>query len=432
MKHANAVCRADEPAARVLAVNRFYWPDHSATAQILTDLCAHLADTGVAVTVVTSRKRYDDPKARLAARETRDGVQIHRVWTTRLGRDWAPARAVDYASFYLSAMIAMLRLAGRGDVILAKTDPPLISVAAWMVARIRGARLVNWLQDVFPEVAGALGMRWARGPGGTLLQRLRNLSLDAATANVVISEAMAARLAGEGVRPASLHVIRNWSCERIRPVAASRNPLRRDWGLEGRFTIGYSGNLGRAHAAPAVADLVRRTAGIDGLTWLFIGGGKGLDAVRRAAAETGADIRFQPYQPRERLSESLSAPDMHLVCLDPACEGLIMPSKLYGVLAAGRGVIALGARDGAVAQEVVPAGCGVALDIAAPESWAAAVRRIATPDVAARLGAQARAQYEAEHGAAGQLAAWRATLLSARTDNPASAEGMAAAATRAP
>jgi colanic acid biosynthesis glycosyl transferase WcaI len=157
-----------DPRPHLIAVNRFYWPDHSATSQLLTDLCEHLAANGFRVTVITSRMRYDAPDERLEAFEERNGVAIRRVRTTRLGRDRIAGRAVDYASFYASALAAMLRVAGPGDVILAKTDPPMISVPAMLAARLRGAHLVNWLQDVFPRLQGR--WEWAgpmvlRGPG---------------------------------------------------------------------------------------------------------------------------------------------------------------------------------------------------------------------------------------------------------------------------
>ena len=91
---------------RLIAVNRFFWPDHSATSQLLTDLARHLAQRGHEVTVIACRQRYDEPKAALSARETVDDVRIVRVWTTKLGRHWLPGRALDYATFYLAALVA--------------------------------------------------------------------------------------------------------------------------------------------------------------------------------------------------------------------------------------------------------------------------------------------------------------------------------------
>lgn len=146
---------------------------------------------GRRVTVITSRLRYDDPAADLPIREERNGVRIRRVRTSRFGRHWLPGRALDYASFYISATLALLREVRPGDTILAKTDPPLLSVPAWLVARLRGAELVNWCQDLYPELAAALGLRWAAGPLGRVLRRLRNASLRGARMNVAICAAMA-------------------------------------------------------------------------------------------------------------------------------------------------------------------------------------------------------------------------------------------------
>ena len=150
------------PARRRLFVNRFFNPDHSATSQILTDLCFALAARGHEVHVVTSRLRYDDPSASLAGEESASGVRIHRVWTSRFGRGALAGRAIDYLTFYLSALWRLVMLADRSTILVAKTDPPMISVVAALAARATGARLVNWTQDLFPEVAVAVGMRVMR------------------------------------------------------------------------------------------------------------------------------------------------------------------------------------------------------------------------------------------------------------------------------
>ena len=142
---------------RVVFVNRFCHPDHSATSQILSDLAAGLAAQGVAVTMIASRQRYDDPAAALPRREQWRGVEIQRVWTSRFGRRRLPGRALDYLSFYCSLPWTLWRLLRRGDVVVAMTDPPLVSLLVALVARLRGAVLVNWLQDLFPEVVINLG-----------------------------------------------------------------------------------------------------------------------------------------------------------------------------------------------------------------------------------------------------------------------------------
>lgn len=349
---------------RLFFVNRFFYPDHSATSQMLSDLAFALAADGYAVHVVTSRLRYDDPSAPLPDRETIKGVEVHRVRTTGFGRGHLAGRALDYLSFYIAATTRLLRLVGAGDLVVAKTDPPLISVPAGWVAGWRRARLINWLQDLFPEVAGALGMGLAKGAIGRLLLWLRNRSLQGAAMNVAIGEGMRQRLLDLGVAPARVAVVHNWSYdERIRPLAAAANPLRLEWGLADRFVVGYSGNLGRAHELEtllAAAELLRERADV---VFLFIGGGASMEGLRCEAKRLGIlNLMFRPYQPTERLEESLTLPDVHLVVLRPQMEGLIVPSKFYGIAAAGRPTVFVGSPDGEIAMLLSsgPAGLAVA------------------------------------------------------------------------
>ena len=250
----------DGPKARVIAVNRFYAPDSSATAQLLTDLAEHLTASGQPVTVVTSRMRYDDPTARLPARETLNGVTIRRVWTTRFGRAGLWGRGLDYASFYLSSLVVLLAEARPGDTILAETDPPLISIPACLAARLRRAHLVNWCQDLYPETAAALGLDWAAGPIGKVLRRLRNWSLNQADCNVVLCDSMLSHLQAEAVPETRLRVIHNWPAPDIRPLPRHRR-------ADEPFTICYSGNLGRTHNVEAIIDLIARTRAVPGLAY---------------------------------------------------------------------------------------------------------------------------------------------------------------------
>ncbi|MCF3936071.1 glycosyltransferase family 4 protein [Acuticoccus sp. M5D2P5] len=378
---------------RVVAVNRFYAPDESATAQLLADLSEALAEAGHDVVVITARLSYSAARD-LPAHEERRGVAVRRVWSTRFGRARLAGRMLDYLTFYLFAVVTLLVTVRRGDIVIAKTDPPMISVGAWAVAWIRRARLVNWCQDLFPEVAGALGMTWANGIAGRGLTALRDRSLRGAAFNAVLNAPMRAHLLDAGVAPERIGVLPNWCDAAIAPVAAEANPLRKEWAAGATCVIGYSGNLGLAHMPDRVAALVEATRAVDGLRWLFVGGGAGHDRIRRLA-ETKAAVTRAPYQPRERLSLSLSAPDIHLVSLDPACEGLIMPSKLYGVLAAGRPVLFLGDPDGSVAREIETHGFGVVLAADRPAEWAARVAELVAnlPDQGAAMAAAARARH---------------------------------------
>ena len=160
---------------QLISLNRFFHPDHSATSQMLSDLAFGLARRGWHVVVITSRQRHDAPLEPLPARECVGGVKIVRIWTSSFGRGALFGRLLDYLTFYLSASAMLWRLARRLDVVIAKTDPPMLMIIAAPICRLRGAQLVNWLQDIFPETAQSLGVggALARFPYTLLTARSR-------------------------------------------------------------------------------------------------------------------------------------------------------------------------------------------------------------------------------------------------------------------
>lgn len=399
--------------ARVVFVNRYFHPDHSATSQMVSDLAFDLARSGVEVAVVAGRQIYDDPAARLPARETIDGVAVRRVGGTRFGRDRLTGRALDYASFALAAAWVLMASLRRGDSVVVKTDPPLLSVIGAGAATLRGARLVTWLQDLFPEVAAALGVGLARGLPGALLRWARDASLRRAAVNVVIGERMAEKVAALGIPPARIRVVPNWADgDAVRPRPAEGHPLRAAWGLADRFVVGYAGNLGRAHDGATLIEAARLLAGEPGITFLFVGGGAGRAALDRAVAGgRAANVVVRPYLPRAELALGLTVPDVHLVTLRPALEGLIVPSKVYGAMAAGRPILFVGDPDGEVARLARAHDCGLVVPAGDTAGLAAAIRAL-RDDAGrrARLGANARAAFERSYDRARAVAAWRALL----------------------
>lgn len=356
-------------------MNRYFQPDHSATSQIASDLAEHLAGRGWDVAAIACRQRYDDPNARLPPRETWNGVAIRRVWSTRFGRAGLAGRAIDYLTFYASAFFAIRR--ERRAVIVAMTDPPMLSVLAALAA----PRVVNWLQDLFPEVAEALGIRAPR-----FLRRIRDWSLRRARANVVLGGRMAARV------PKAV-VIHNWADANLRPID--------DAGPRRSFSVGYSGNLGRAHEFGTIIGAMQQ---LPDVRFVFTGGGAQLESVRRAA---GANAEFRPYAPRERLSESLSSVDAHLVSLQPSLEGLIVPSKFYGVLAVGRPVIFIGARDGELARLIEEHRCGAVVEPGDVDGLKRAIAEVAGDREMSRRGRELYLARFAPHHA---FAAWERVI----------------------
>jgi glycosyltransferase involved in cell wall biosynthesis len=405
---------------KLIFLNRFFYPDHSATSQMLADVAFGLAKRGQEVSVITSRLRYDAAAERLPTREMIDGVTVYRIWTTRFGRLKLLGRAIDYATFYVSATWRLWRLARTGDVVVAKTDPPMLTIIAAPICGLRGARLVSWLQDIFPETAEALGVggRPARLAYGAL-RKLRDRSLGSAVMSVVLGERMAETVWKLGIQRERVRIIQNWADGNvIRPVDHGANELRTEWRLADTFVVGYSGNLGRAHEIETLLEamtiLERARQDQPGrLLWLFVGDGALFGQLRAQVEERAlTSVRFKPYQPSKLLVQSLSAADVHLVSLRPNLEGLIVPSKFYAACAAGRPTIFIGSKDGEISRLICRHQCGRVIEVGDGPGLAHAVLELARDPVALRqMGERARRACEVEFDKSIALEQWEKLLL---------------------
>jgi len=386
--------RSPVNSSRVIFINRFFYPDYSATAQILSDVAFGLTRRGLSVSVISSRLLYEDPQAKLRRRETIEGVDVIRIQTTRFGRSGLAGRAIDYMTFYISCLFALIKHVRRGDVVVFKTDPPLLSVPLGVAARMRGAVIVNWLQDIFPETAQALGMKMAGSLLGSILKQLRNRSLQKAAITVVIGKRMAEYVAACGVAQERIVEIPNFCDDNaIQPRNFLKNPLRAAWGLTHQdFVLGYSGNLGRAHDLRTILGAAEALKAYTDIKFLFIGGGQLRQTLEVEVRARGlASVILQPYQPREQLELSLCVPDVHWVSLRPQLEGFILPSKLYGIAAAGRPVLMIGDPQGEIGRIVSEHGMGTVVPIGAAETLASRIlswKR--TPGLIDGMGQRAR------------------------------------------
>jgi glycosyltransferase involved in cell wall biosynthesis len=268
------------------------------------------------------------------------------------------------------------------------------------------------LQDLYPETAIQLGIPLLGSPPlRQSLSYIRDKSLKVATANVAVGHRMAERVLSRGVAADRIHVIHNWSDdERICPVPHANNPLRKEWGLENKFVVGYSGNLGRAHEVDTVLAAAERLRGNSRIVFTFVGGGHLLDDLVRVVKQRGLKqlFRFFPYQDQARLKYSLCVADVHWISLRPALKGLVVPSKFYGIAAAGRPVIAICRKDGEIARLVDQHGCGLVIEPGDANGLAEALSHLSkdTQCVAA-MGGRARAMLETDFPRREAFAKWR-------------------------
>ncbi len=373
---------------RLLVLNQYYWPGVEATANLLTELCEALAATHD-VTVITGASRG------LPRRQVRNGVAVVRVRSTTFDRSHLFRRAANYVT-YLIGLVWRAMVSKRPDLVVCMTDPPFIGSIARVVATRFRAPLLIIMQDVFPEIAVKLGR--LKSPAARLLRLLIDPSLRAADRVVVIGETMKQRVEAKGVSPERVRVIPNWGDAASVVPMAHNNEWARRHKLAKRFVVMHSGNIGHAQNLDALVRATTFLRDLDDLAVVIIGSGARRTELIALARLLEADtVEILPYQDRAILSQSLSTADVHVVGLARGLAGYVVPSRLYGILAAGRPVIAATDPESETAQLVAEVGCGVIVPPGNPFALAAAMRAAHDSEYdLAEMGRRARAFAEAE------------------------------------
>jgi colanic acid biosynthesis glycosyl transferase WcaI len=383
---------------RICLFNRSYYPDLAATGQLLTDLAEDLVRARHEVWVVAGPPLQPGaasppPGLRWAlfGRETRAGVRILRARGTTFRPLRFAGRVVNYLSYFLSACVAALWVP-RMDVVVAFTDPPIIGLAALLAARRGGARFVFVCQDVFPEVARLLDDFQSRAVN-KLLDRVSRLLIRRADRVVAVGETMCGRLiADKNADPEKVIVIHNWAdCAAIVP-GPKGNPFAAAHGLGHLFVVMHSGNVGLSQDLDTLLDAAERLTPYPDIVVVVAGDGTGRIRLQaRAHARGLRNVRFLSYQPREVIKDSFASADVFVVSLKSGLSGYIVPSKLYGILAAGRPYVAAVEESSEVTTITRTYGCGL---LAAPGDGEDVARKILTlyhdRGLGRRLGTRAR------------------------------------------
>jgi glycosyltransferase involved in cell wall biosynthesis len=387
---------------RVIFVNRFYWPDEPATGQLLTDLAEELVKQGHEVLILTSGRADAPPD------EVHSGVLIRRV--ARSGNEQGALRKLlGWIKFGLGACWELSRLAHKGDQLVIMTDPPLLPLLAGPIARRRGAAAFHWVQDIYPELPERLN-GW---PGLGLVRRFRNREWRIAAGIVTLGSDMAKFIAAQGVAANRIHLLPNWAPAGLKPAtAAAIARKRQDWGLDGKFVLAYSGNLGRVHALEPLLDVAAALQTDPAFTLLIIGRGAQLARFEAAVHERRLpNVVFQPPQPRDKLALTLGVGDVHFVTLRDGCEDLVFPSKFYGIAAVGRPMLFIGPAQSELARLIANHNLGGAFTAADIPAMVTLLRTWRNhPALPQSIGQQALAYHQSHPGLPAAAIGWKLLL----------------------
>jgi colanic acid biosynthesis glycosyl transferase WcaI len=351
---------------RLLVLNQYYWPGVEATANLLTELCEALAadyDITVIAGGLEGQPRH----------QTRDGVEIVRIRSTSLDRARLWHRALNYLT-YVVGVIWRGMLSRRPVLVVCMTDPPFIGAIGRLVAARFGCPLFVITQDVFPEIAVKLG-RLHNPVVIRVLRLLVDSSLRSAARVVVIGDTMKRRVEEKGVAAERIRVIPNWvDVDAVTPERRN-NLWARNHRLTRSFVVMHSGNVGYAQDLDTLIRACLFLRDLDDLAVRIIGGGARREELSRLALLLETDmVRFMPWQAHEVRSQSFSSADVHVVGLARGLAGYVVPSRLYGILAAGRPVIAAAEAESETARLVSAAGCGIVVPPGDPFALARTIR----------------------------------------------------------
>ena len=391
---------------------RFFSAYELAMATFYSDLLPHLAAAGHWVEVVISRAEYR------AGRRLEDvachGNHIRVYRTASFGlKPTNTLKSALVMAIYLVHVVLYTLFGARADRNVFLTTPPLLPLWGYVLSRLRGQPYTCIVMDVYPELFVAYGRLRHDARLTRLFARLSSFALRHADSVIVIGRCMAERIQAKGVAAERLHVIPNWMNEQlVTPVPHEDNPFRQEHGLTGKFVVLYSGNMGQYHNFNDILTAAQMLRNHANIAFVFIG-----DGARQAAIETWvqkhrlANVLLLPYQDVKQLSYSLSAGDLHLVTLMAACTGFAVPSKSYGILAAGRPILYQGHPNGEIARLIREEGIGSVVAIDDPEGLRQCILRYADdPSLIQEQGQKARRLLEGPYSRAAALARYTAVL----------------------
>jgi colanic acid biosynthesis glycosyl transferase WcaI len=330
---------------KILLLNQFFWPDSSATSQMVTDLARGLAARGHEIHSISADGGYAP-----ADRGEAPPVSMHPVRALPFVRGKL-GRVLSYASFYVAAAWRALTLP-KMDVVLTLTTPPLLSLLGNGMKLLRGSRHFIWEMDMYPDVAVDCGYFKAGGLADRGTGVLADWSRRHADGVIALGECMRDRLLARGTPADKIFISYNWADSRtIEALPFSRE---RD-----KLTVLYSGNLGLAHDLETIFGAMRNLREDSRFRFIFVGsGGRRQELSDFAAAEDITSIELRPYADRADLAKSLAVGDIGLVTQHDVCCGTVVPSKVYGLMAAGRPVLFIGPANAMPARIIRSYGCG--------------------------------------------------------------------------
>ena len=347
--------------AKVSIITQFYPPDYAATGQLIEELAKQLSRKNIEITILTGQPAYKSGGSLAPPQEKKNNIEVRRSLTSRLLPQWLQGRAINGLLFCFRSGLRLLRPKYRGDILLLTTEPPYLLMIGYLAKLILGVPYVCLLYDLYPDIAVNLNVvtekhwltRFWHWTNRQVWHHAQNI--------IVLSATMKERIVTQYPEIADkVTIIHSWADPNyILPKPKANNPFAIKHNLVNRFTVMYSGNMGRCHDMETILQTVWELRE-ENIQFVFIGGGAKYNECYEILTRKWNlnNCLFLPFQDKKDLPNSLTACDLSLVSISEAMEGLVAPSKLYGILAAGKPVAAICQPSSYLCQILQNADCG--------------------------------------------------------------------------
>jgi glycosyltransferase involved in cell wall biosynthesis len=360
---------------RLTLISQYFYPEMISTGHILTELLVELSLKGITTSTICAQPSYYT-REKVEPLLRYRGINIVRTRNTQFNKNTMKGKLLNSLSFFVMAIGLALKEKEEAPVLLV-TNPPFLGLVGPILRLVRRRPFLIVVHDLYPEIAVNMGFLKKNSLLAKIWKVLNGFVFNQSSYVIVLGRDVQNNIRNQLAMKDRNKVvyITNWADPYlIQPVDIKNNPDIDEIGLEGKFIVQYSGNMGLTHDMETIIEAARELKDLERVHFLMIGGGGKLKAIRGTATTYGLkNMTFLPYQPREKLRNSLGASHVGLIALENGAKGLSVPSKLYGIMASGRPAIAIVPPESEVAMTLREFNCGI---VTPPKDVSALVKAV--------------------------------------------------------
>ncbi|MGL6343132.1 MAG: glycosyltransferase family 4 protein [Waterburya sp.] len=383
----------------LLIITQFYPPDFAPTGQLIQELANHLSQKNIQVNIFTAQPGYAFKQQKALNLEIENNVHIERTTITKFWTRRIRGKTVNGIIFTLKSAIYLLKNARQNNLVLLTTAPPFLSIIGYLANLFFKVDYACLVYDLYPDAVIELDVISANNLIARLWHKINEIVWYKSKKIIVLSETMKSRIVEQHPTIASkISVIHNWAdADWIKPLRKQQNWFARKHGIDQQFTVLYSGNLGLCHDLETIVATIELLQD-HSIRFVFIGAGTKHEICQQIVREQNLNnCLFLPYQDKVNLPYSLTACDLALVSIAPGLEGVVAPSKVYGIMAAGVAIAAICEPHSYLRPLIENAECGACFNHNYSQDLADFIIALAAnPELAVSMGNAGR-KYQEKH-----------------------------------